>query len=338
VTGSFLGSDLPIVAAPMAGGPTTIALVEAVARVGGFPFLAAGYKSATAVGDDIDAARAIGRPFGVNLFVPSRSAVDPAAFAAYADSIADEAAALGVALDSTPRADDDDWDAKMALLIERPVPVVSFTFGLPSSTELVALRKAGSVVIGSVTTAEEARRAAGLGVDALLVQGPDGGGHSATFDPTRRIDPIALVDLVRHVRSIVDLPVVAAGGVDGPAEVGGLFDSGAVAVAVGTMLLRTDEAGTSPTHRDALIDPRFHRTVITQAFTGRPARGLLNGFIERHEDSAPLGYPELHHLTRPLRQAAVKAGDPDRLHLWAGTGYRSAPTGSAADVVRTLVP
>jgi NAD(P)H-dependent flavin oxidoreductase YrpB (nitropropane dioxygenase family) len=336
VSGSLFGTDLPIVAAPMAGGPTTLALVDAVAGAGGFPFLAAGYKSASDVAADIDSARAIGRPFGVNLFVPSRSAVDSSAFRAYAESIEGEAAAVGVSLDPMPRADDDDWDAKIALLVEQPAPVVSFTFGLPSAVELAALQRAGSMVVGSVTTTEEARQAAELGVDALLVQGPDGGGHSATFDPSRRIEPVVLPDLVRQVRSVVDLPVVAAGGVDGPAAVQSLLAAGAVGVAVGTLLLRTDEAGTSPTHRAALVDPRFDRTVITHAFTGRPARGLLNGFIERHEDAAPLGYPELHHLTRPMRQAAAKSGDPDRLHLWAGTGYRSAPTGSAADVVRML--
>lgn len=333
----LLGVDVPIVAAPMAGGPTTIALVEAVAGAGAFPFLAAGYKTASAVEAEIEAARAIGRPFGVNVFVPSRSAVDPAAFEAYAAEIAGEASALGVLLESAPRADDDDWDAKLALLIDHPVPVVSFTFGLPSHAELAALQRAGSVVLGSVTTVDEARQARDLGVDGLLVQGPDGGGHSATFDPSRRILPIALTDLVSQVRGAVDLPIVAAGGVDGASAVQSLLTAGAEAVAVGTLLLRTDEAGTAATHREALVDPRFHRTVITHAFTGRPARGLANGFIERHEDSAPLGYPELHHLTRPLRQAAAKAGDPERLHLWAGTGYRKAPTGSAADVVRMLV-
>jgi len=336
VSGTLLGTDQPIVAAPMAGGPTTIALVEAVAGAGAFPFLAAGYKSAAAVGADIDAARALDRPFGVNVFVPSRSAIDPAAFRAYAEQIAGEAEVLGATLDPVPRAGDDDWDAKIALLIEDPVPVVSFTFGLPSAAELAALRRAGSVILGSVTTADEARRADEIGVDALVVQGPDGGGHSATFDPARRIEPIALTDLVAQVRSAVDLPLIAGGGVDGPAAVRSLLAAGAIAVAVGTVLLRTDEAGTSPTHRAALVDPRFERTVITRAFTGRPARGLANGFIERHEDQAPLGYPEIHHLTRPMRQAAAKVGDPDRLHLWAGTGYRTAPTGPAAEVVRML--
>ncbi len=118
-----------------------------------------------------------------------------------------------------------------------------------------------------------------------------------------------------------------AGGVDGPSRVRQLLAAGAEAVAVGTLLLRTDESGASATHRAALADPRFTRTVITHAFTGRPARGLHNGFIERHEKRAPYGYPALHHLTRGLRAAAAAEGDADRVHLWAGTGFRSAPTG-----------
>lgn len=112
--------------------------------------------------------------------------------------------------------------------------------------------------------------------------------------------------------------------------------AGAEAVAIGTLLLRTHESGASQTHKDALADPAFTETVITHAFTGRPARGLRNEFIDRHEPTAPFGYPALHHLTRPLRQAAAKAGDAERLHLWAGTGFRAATVAAAGYVVRGL--
>ena len=105
---------------------------------------------------------------------------------------------------------------------------------------------------------------------------------------------------------------------------------------VGTALLRTDESGASQLHKDALADSVRTRTVLTRAFTGRPARGLLNGFIERNDAFAPNGYPALHHLTRPLRVAAAKAGDAERVNLWAGTGYRQARTGPVADVIADL--
>ncbi|MDN6659614.1 MAG: nitronate monooxygenase, partial [Acidipropionibacterium jensenii] len=141
--------------------------------------------------------------------------------------------------------------------------------------------------------------------------------------------------LVRQVLGAVDLPVIGTGGIDGPDAIRDILSAGAQAAAVGTLLLRTDEAGTSPTHKHALGDPAFTETVLTRAFTGRPARALRNGFADRHRD-APIGYPAIHHLTRPLRQAAAAAGDPDRLHLWAGTGWQAATTGPATDVIRQL--
>jgi NAD(P)H-dependent flavin oxidoreductase YrpB (nitropropane dioxygenase family) len=144
------------------------------------------------------------------------------------------------------------------------------------------------------------------------------------------------VALVRDIIAITSLPVLAAGGVDGPERVRDLMAAGAQDVAVGTLLLRTDESGASQVHRDALADPAFTQTVITRAFTGRPARALRNAFIDAHDAAAPTGYPAVHHLTRGLRQAAVRAGDPHRVHLWAGTGFRHAGTGPAEAVITGL--
>ncbi len=331
----LLGSRLPIVAAPMAGGPSTVALARAVASAGGFPFLAGGYKAAAVLAAEIDQLRSLGG-FGVNLFVPSRGPVDPAAFAAYARELQPEADAYGLRLDPSPVADDDDsWADKLALLVERPVPVLSVTFGLPDRRDIAALRAVGTRVLASVTTAEEAVLAREAGVDGLVVQGPDAGGHTATFDGRRTPRPLDTADLVARARRSVDLALIATGGVAGPDGVRRLLDAGAQAVAVGTLLLRTDEAGTSPIHRAALADPAYTETVLTRAFTGRPARALRNGFVDRHPQG-PDAYPAVHHLTRELRQAAGRAGDADRLHLWAGTGFRNAPTGPAAAVVRHL--
>ncbi len=332
-----LGTPLPIVAAPMAGGPTTTAMAAAVAQAGAFPFLAAGYKSAEALSAEIEEVRSLGTPFGVNLFVPGAAAVDKAAFRTYAARIRPDAEVYGLELDPEPVADDDQWAAKVDLLVQRPVPVVSLTFGLPARGDIAALQAAGSRVFATVTSAAEALAAHALGVDGLVVQGPDAGGHSAVHDPAAVPESASTEDVVRRVCAQVRLPVVAAGGVDGPGAVRTLLNAGASAVAVGTLLLRTDEAGTSPAHRAALADPAFDQTVLTRCFTGRPARALRNGFIDRHDQAAPVAYPAVHHLTRALRQAAGKAGDTDRLHLWAGTGYRKAVTGPAAQVIRSLI-
>ena len=334
----LLRSQLPIVAAPMAGGPSTVALAQAVASAGGFPFLAGGYKSATSLAEEIGQVRGGGSDFGVNLFVPPAERAQEVV-AAYAAELADEAAALGLELESNALSEadvTDRWDEKISLLLSQPVPVVSLAFGLPDPGVITALQQAGTKVVATVTDAGEARQASDAGVDGLVVQGPAAGGHSATFDPRRTVTELATAELVRAVGAVVDLPLVAAGGVDGPAAVRDQLDAGAQSVAVGTMLLRTDEAGTSPTHKRALADPTFTETVLTRAFTGRPARALRNGFIDRHQGTAPTAYPEVHHLTRPLRQAASRAGDADRLHLWAGTGWRHAPTGAAVAVIAGL--
>ncbi|MEZ0114754.1 nitronate monooxygenase [Catenulispora sp. EB89] len=333
----LLESDLPIVAAPMAGGPTTVTLAEAVLKTGAFPFLAGGYKTADALAAEMRQVREFGGAFGVNLFVPGPGAVDEAAFRAYAAEVAPEAARLGADVNPVPVLDDDDaWSDKLALLLAEPVSVVSLTFALPDARDIAALRRAGSRVLATVTTAAEARAARDAGVDGLVVQAPAAGGHSGTYDPLRALTSVSAPDLVREVLAAVELPVVAGGGVAGGEDVRALFQAGAEAVAVGTLLLRTTESGASQTHKDALANPAFTETTITHAFTGRPARGLRNAFIDRHEATAPHGYPAIHHLTRPLRQAAAKAGDPDRLHLWAGTGFRAAREGSAGEVIRGL--
>ncbi|MBO3662478.1 nitronate monooxygenase [Microbacterium stercoris] len=334
----IVDTELPIVAAPMAGGATTIDLVAAVADAGGLGFLAAGYKTPQAMLEDIGSVRARGlERFGVNLFLPAPSGMSERVFRAYAETLQDDAGRYGLDLSGAPlREDDDHWREKIDALITDPVPVVSVTFGVPDARDVRALQRVGTRVLVTVTTVAEALAAREVAPDGLVVQGSDAGGHSGTHDPARRIEPVSTEEVVREVVAAAGLPVIAGGGVDGPEKVRAVLAAGAQAVAVGTLLLRTDESGASRVHRDALADPRFAETVITRAFTGRPARALRNAFIEAHEAEAPLGYPVIHHLTREMRQAAARAGDADRVHLWAGTGWRSARTGPVGDAVRDL--
>ncbi|MGO2140331.1 MAG: nitronate monooxygenase [Leucobacter sp.] len=336
MTQTFLTSRLPLVAAPMAGGATTVALAGAAADAGAFPFLAAGYKAPESLRDEVAALRGRTGDFGVNLFVPGRGGVDAAGFAAYAAAISDELGAYGLRLSQVPAEDDDAWGAKLQVLREDPVPVVSLTFGLPPTSDIALLKRAGSAVVATVTTADEARAAEEAGVDALIVQGPAAGGHSAAWDAQRRITDGSTADSLAEVAAVSRLPLIAAGGVDGADAVRGFLSGGAEAVAVGTLLLRTDEAGTSETHRRALASGEFDETVITRVFTGRPARALRNGFVDRHAHEEITAYPAVHHLTRELRARAGTAGDTDRLHLWAGTGYRAARAEPVAQTIARL--
>lgn len=334
---TVLGLRLPIIAAPMAGGPSTPALVEAVGRVGGLGFLAGGYKSPEALDDEIATVASMSVPFGVNLFVPNPVPVDADAFRSYAATVASEAYRYGISLDDAQRIEDDDrWSDKIELLMTRPVPVISFTFGLPRPEVLDALRRTGALLMQTVTSVDEARIAAAAGLNALAVQASAAGGHSGTFTPRRPVPEVPITDLVAAIHDAVDLPLIAAGGVATGPDVAAAIGAGADAVAVGTVLLRTTEAGTSTTHRAALADPTRTGTVVTHAFTGRPARALRNEFTDRYTDVAPYGYPALHHLTSGMRKAAAAAGDPERVHLWAGTGYRHATADPIATIIERL--
>lgn len=332
------GLRRPVIVAPMAGGPSTPELAAAGSKAGGLGFLAAGYLTADALAEKVTAARDLtSEPLGVNLFAPQPSAGTSEQIRAYADALAGEAQRYGVAL-GEPRYDDDAWAAKLDAVLDLRPEVVSFTFGLPSESEIARLRSAGVTTVGTVTTLDEAWLAVRRGVDALAVQGPAAGGHRGTFDPSASPGSQSLDHLLADVLSAVDIPVVAAGGLISADDVAGVLAAGAVAAQLGTAFLLADESGSSPVHRDALRSPEFTETVVTRAFSGRYARGLRNRFIVDHDGQAPLGYPEIHYLTSPVRKASVAAGDPQATNVWAGTGWRQARTGSVAEIMEGLTP
>jgi nitronate monooxygenase len=322
------------VGAPLAGGPGTPALAAAVSEAGALGFLAAGYKTATELERELAEARALtGRPFGVNLFYPARDEVDEAALATYAERLRGEAARLGVA-PGEPRWSDDGWEAKLELVARQRPAVVSFTFGCAGREVVESLRRAGIGVWCTVTSVGEAEAAAAAGVDALVVQGAEAGGHQGFFlgEPA---EPLPLARLLPPVAGATGLPLVAAGGIaDGPGLAAALV-AGASAAQIGTWFLLAPEAGTSEPHRRVLAGDRPTR--LTRAFTGRSARGIVNRFMNDHEAVAPRGYPEVHHVTAPIRAAARAAGDAEAVNLWAGTGYRRARPEAAGALVERLV-
>ena len=327
---------VPIIAAPMAGGPSTPALVAAVADAGGSGFLAAGYRTAQEMSAQIAEVRSLTeRPFGVNLFVPNDDPVDDAALEVYRRSLLPTASEFE--LDELPshKAETEDWDAKLAALQENPVPMVSFTFGLPDADVVGALQAVGTCVLATVTSLSEARAAEQLGYDGLVVQGPDAGGHRGTHHTSTEPDRTPLLSLLAHIVQSVDLPIIAAGGLSAGSSIADAL-AFADAVQLGTAFLDADEAGTSAIHRAALRDPRFTETAVTRCFTGRFARGLRNDFIDRFDHDAPAAYPAVHQVTQPLRKAATAANDPRFVHLWAGTGWRDLPSGGGAQITNDL--
>jgi nitronate monooxygenase len=331
-----LGLDIPVIAAPMAGGASTPALVIAAAWAGGLGFLAAGYQTPQALAGQITEVRSAGVPFAVNVFAPNPVPADPAAYRRYARALRPEAERYGLDLPGgDPAEDDDHWAGKVALLISDPVPLVSFTFGFPEPREVAALHRAGSVVALTVTSAQEARAATQAGADLLVVQASAAGAHSGTLTPQRIPPPVPLTTLIAQVRAETTVPLLAAGGLGESGDAAAALHAGAAAAVVGTLLLRADESGASRAHQAALAGPA-RDTIVTRAFTGRPARGLRNVFTDRYDAVAPAGYPAIHHLTSPLRRAAAAAGDVERLHLWAGTAYRHATAEPAGRILARL--
>lgn len=328
--------DRRVVLAPMAGGPTTVGLAGAVTHAGGFAFLAGAYLAPDRLRDDIVLLRSAvgGAAFGVNLFAPNPyepgSAARVLEFATRLRPMADMA---GVSV-GDPVHDDDSFDAKIeVVLAERPA-VVSFAFAWPPADVVDRLRAAGIEVWVTLNDASETAWADELGVDGIVAQGWEAGGHrGGPVDSGLHQAPTRL--LLQSIRALTSLPVVAAGGVADPSHLAGLLDAGAHAVACGTAFLCADEAGTAEIHRHELT----HRTdtVVTRAFTGRSARALVTSWTEVFTEVAPAAYPQVHHLTAPLRAHGKATGQPDLVHLWAGTGHRSAKQAPAAEIVADLM-
>jgi nitronate monooxygenase len=342
-TGLTTLTDHPVVQAPMAGGPSCPELAAAVSEAGGLGNLAAGYKTPEAMHEEIRRLRGLtGRPFGVNLFVPQAGDGDRAAVQAYRERIAPEAAGYGAEPGDPDKGSDDSYDAKLALLVDDPVPVVSFTFGCPAAEVVGRLKQAGSLTVVTATTVAEALAAQQAGADGVCLQGVEAGGHQSTHTDDPATDGthgrgLGVLTLLAQAREAVDLPLIASGGLMRGSQIAAVLAAGASAAQLGTAFLVCPESGADALHKQAVTDPAFTRTELTRAFSGRPARGLVNRFLREHGPHAPAAYPQVHHLTSPLRKAAARAGDPQGMALWAGQGHRLARPLPAAELVRTLV-
>jgi nitronate monooxygenase len=329
----------PIVGAPMAGGPGTPALAAAVSNAGGLGFVAGGYLRAEKFAEDITAARAATTgPIGANLFVPQPSVADWVQLEYYAEDLEEVAEHYRVEVGHPVHGDDDDWERKLEVVADVRPEMVSFTFGSPPPDVMRRLSALGLLVSVTVTSTYEAGVAVAAGADNLVVQGPAAGGHRGTFAPDMEPGAESLHQLLDRIGSTYDVPLIAAGGLGTVDAIAAVLRRGAVAAQVGTALLLADEAGTHPAYRVALKNPQFDSTVVTRAFSGRYARGLANNFTRLLDHIAPLGYPEVNQMTKPIRAAAIQEEDPHGTNLWAGEAFREAHAGPAADIVTGLAP
>jgi len=336
-----LGLSHPIIQAPMAGGATTVDLVAAVCGAGALGFIGAAYLTPPQIAEVSRALRArTARPFGINLFAPLPAPETPRDAAPALERVAPYHAELGLPPPTLPASTGDPFREQLAAALESGASVFSFTFGILPAGAIEAIKARGMFLIGTATTVEEARALEAAGVDAVVAQGSEAGAHRGTFATDFEAAMIGTMALVPQVADAVPVPVIASGGIMDGRGIAAALALGASAAQMGTAFLTCDEAGIPDAHKAAILGAREHETRLTRAFSGRPARGIVNRFMREVEGpgapGAILPYPLQNVLTRPLRTAAAKQGRAEFLSLWAGQGVRMARRQSAADLVARL--
>lgn len=336
----ILNVRYPMIQAGMAGGMTTPALVAAVSEAGGLGTLGAGYMPPDHIRAAIHEIRQLtDRPFAVNLFVPAPFHVDDTRMAQMNERLDHIRAALHIDHPAEVTTEGPPFEEQLAVIIEEQVPVFSSTFGVPPKAVVEILKERGVIVIGTATTVREAVELEENDVDVIVGQGSEAGGHRGTFDgayETAMVGTMALIpQLVDHVR----VPVVASGGImDGRGAAASLV-LGADGVQMGTAFLTCAESGTPSAHQEAILHSTDESTVVTRAFSGKPARGIHNRFIaemDPYTETYP-DYPIPNSLTKDIRTAAKEQHAPDYMALWAGQASALSREQSAADLIHSVV-
>jgi nitronate monooxygenase len=335
-----LGIEHPVFVSPMAGGPSTPKLAAAVSNAGGLGFLAGAYLTPAEITEAVRHFRALSdRPFGINLFAGGWQ-TDPAKAPESMLSLLGEIHYdLGLAPPELPAPAADPFPAQFEAVLEARPAVFSFTFGIPRPELLDLARRLDILCIGTATTVEEAQMLTDAGIDAIAAQGAEAGAHRGTFTGNFETAMVPTMKLVRDIVAEVRTPVIACGGLMDGRDIGAALAAGAAAAQLGTAFLACPESGASEPYKRALLAAKTDTTVITRAFSGRPARGLRNGFIQRLEgnEKTILPYPMQNSLTRAMRAAAAAMGNPQFLSLWAGQGVSRLREMPAGDLVRKLV-
>lgn len=334
-----IGISYPIIQAPMAGADTP-ELAAAASNAGGLGSLGLARSSPEAMRIAIAEVRArTSKPFNINLFVfdsPPSDADQIARAVKLLQPIRDE---LGLPPAGAPASNADDFSAQFQALLDAKPPVASFTFGILNRAQISALRERGIMIVGTATTVAEARAWESAGADMICAQGSEAGAHRGTFLGDFESSLVGTMALVPQVVDAVRIPVIAAGGIMDGRGIAAALMLGAAGVQMGTAFLACSESGISAAWRDSLLHARDDRTRLTRAFSGRPARGVINDFMERFRaieyDLPP--YPIQNSLTTPIRQAAAKANRGEFLSLWAGQGVGMIRSMAAGDLIACLM-
>lgn len=340
----LLSIEHPIIQGPMGGGPSTPELVAAVSNAGGLGSLGAAYMTPDQIGDAIRRIRSLtSRPFNVNLFAGGWNAAQRANqnFDAgpMLDLLSEIHQRLGIPPPAAPKLAPDPFPAQLEVVLDARPPIFSFTFGIPNREDIARLKSRGILILGTATTLAESRCLEDAGVDAVVAQGAEAGAHRGTFLDSFESSMVPTLDLVQATVGAVSLPVIATGGLMDRSDVLAALNAGASAASLGTAFLASPESGASAAYKRTILAAKEDTTVVTRAFSGRPARGLPNAFIAS-ADAQPehiLPYPLQNSLTRPMRTAAAQQGIADYLSLWAGQGVARATSLAAGELVARLL-
>jgi nitronate monooxygenase len=335
-----LGIQYPILQAGMAGGVTTPQLVAAVSNAGGLGTLGAGYMSPEQIRTAIREIRSLTKlPFAVNLFIPNEPFVSTETIEQMNQMLQTYRTELGI--DSPPRIVPyaESFDEQIGVILEEKVPIFSFTFGIPDSRIMQELKANEILVSGTATTVREALMLEQSGADMIVAQGSEAGGHRGTFAAAFDHALIGTMALVPQIVDQVNVPVIASGGIMDGRGIMASLALGASGVQMGTAFLTCTESGAHPAYKQAILHSTEESTQITRTFSGKPARGIRNRFMEDMQNARQEipAYPVQNALTRDIRQAAGKQNKPEYMSLWAGQASPMSKPQSVSDLMNGLL-
>ncbi|MBU5214040.1 NAD(P)H-dependent flavin oxidoreductase [Heyndrickxia oleronia] len=335
----------PIIQAPMAGGITTSALVAEVSNTGGLGMIGAGYLTPVQTREQIKEVKQLtSNPFGINLFVPNEFKVTENEINSANQFLNPIRQKLNLEQKENmeiPNYKDvyETFIEQIKVVIEEKVPICSFTFGIPSNEIIAELKQANIILIGTATTVREAVENEKAGMDIVVAQGSEAGGHRGSFMNGSQESLIGLMSLVPQVVDDVNIPVVAAGGImDGR----GLMASiclGAMGIQMGTAFLTCIESGANKVHKEAILNAKDEQTVLTRSFSGKWARGIKNKFIlemQKHEALLP-DFPAQNTLTQDIRKTSSAQKNQDFMSLWSGQTPRLAKNQNVKSLITNIM-
>lgn len=330
----YLQIEHPLIQAPMAGGATTPELIAAVSNAGGLGSLGAGYMSGTQIKEAIIQIRALtDKPFAVNLFIPNPHHADQTMQQAMCDQLNHVGKSLNIDITPQPGPYQPDFDEQFAAVLQTRPPIFSFTFGMLETSYIKKLKKLGIIVIGTATSLIEAQALENAGIDIIVTQGIEAGGHRGTFIGPEEATQYPLRDLIPEIVAHTNLPVIAAGGIGDRETIKAALSLGAHGVQIGTAFLTTPEAGIHKAYKEHLLTSTEDETCLTRAFSGKLARGIRNTYIKEMQGPY-LPYPIQNALTKPLRQAAAKQNNSEYMSLWCGQNGHLCQATPAAELVK----